>query len=261
MARWLSMSTQFLSDPKIEALGERHGPGGPLIIFALMARAKVAADAGRVTCSFRTLAHESFTDREEVRRVIESAAEVSLITVEDLTEAEATVHFPAFRRWQEAGRKAKERESENPAPEANVRRRPEVSGPVPTDRQTDKETEKEKNAPGGARKSAREKPDPDVLPDGFPPHLAAAVKASLLPLQRTAQFKGAKPVTVLAVARAIETRPDRDHVKVASEVEHWCCYGKGENKPAKDIVARFRTFLDNSDAVATRKPPPRVMPS
>ncbi len=146
MAQWLSVSTQFLTDPKIETLGDRHGPAGPLIIFALMARAKIAANAGRVTCSFRTLAHEAFTERADVRRVIESAADVRLITVEDMGEAEATVHFPAFLRWQDAGRKAKEREAENPSPKANVRRSPEASGPVPTDKQTDKQTKRDLSA-------------------------------------------------------------------------------------------------------------------
>lgn len=256
MARWFSLSTQFATDPKLEALGEEHGPAGPLAAVVLMARAKVAADGGRVKFSRRTLANEVFIERGDVDAILKTAEDVDLIEIEESGVREITVCFPAFAKWQDAGRKSRDREMSG-----SVRKRPEASGSVPTDRQTDKETEKEKNAPGGARKSAREKPDPDVLPDGFPPHLAAAVKASLLPLQRTAQFKGAKPVTVLAVARAIETRPDRDHVKVASEVEHWCCYGKGENKPAKDIVARFRTFLDNSDAIATRKPPPQVLPS
>jgi len=143
--RWFSMSTQFLTDPKIETLGEKHGPGGPLTIVALLGRAKIEADAGRVTCSYRTLAHESFVDRADIVRILEDAAETGLLDIQDSDDAGATVFFPAFRRWQEAGRKAKEREVDKPTPEANVRSSPEVSSDVPTrhdktdkTRQTDK---------------------------------------------------------------------------------------------------------------------------
>src|SRR5690606_27921206 len=106
---------------------------------------------GRVTCSFRTLGNEAFTDRAEARGVVSAAAETGLLEVESLSEAEASVRFPAFRRWQDAGRKAKERESRKSSPEANVRTRPKVSEPVPTDktdqtRQTDKTDREEKTS-------------------------------------------------------------------------------------------------------------------
>lgn len=250
------MSTQFATDPKLEALGEEHGPGGPLAAVVLMARAKVAADGGRVKFSRRTLANESFVNPGDIEAILRTAEDVDLIEIEEIGGREIIVRFPAFAKWQDAGRKSREREMSGP-----VRTGPEAS---PTDRQTNRQTDKQREAaPGGASSSTakRKGPNPDVLPDGFPPSLADAVNAALPILQRTAEAKGAKPVTVLAVARAVESRPDRDHVKVATEVEHWCCFGRGEKRQAKDIVARFRNFLDNSEAVARRTPQARVMPS
>lgn len=108
----------------------------------------------------------------------------------------------------------------------------------------------------------RKGPDPDALPDGFPAHLIPSARTAFKILRRTAEAKGSNPVTVLAVGRAIESRPDRDHAKVASDLEHWCCSGRGQNKPAKDIVARYRTFLDNADVVVQRpRRQAQVMPS
>lgn len=258
MARWFSLSTQFATDPKLEALGEEHGPGGPLAAVVLMARAKVAANDGRVKFSRRTLANEAFVEVSEVEAILKTAEDVDLVEIEEIGVREIIVRFPAFAKWQDAGRKSRDREMSGA-----VRSRPEPSGFVPTDRQTNKQTNREKAAPGGASSSTakRKGPNPDALPDDFPPSLASAVKAVIPILQRTAEVKGAKPVTVLAVARAVESRPDRDHAKVATEVEHWCCFGRGEKRQAKDIVARFRNFLDNSEAVARRTPPPQVMPS
>ena len=147
MSRWLSLSTQFLADPKVEELGEHHGSAGPLVIIALLGRAKIANDGGRVNCSLRTVAHEAFTDRETVAAVLELAEKNGLIQIEVRTATEASVRFPAFSRWQEAGRKAQERATRKLSANANVRTRPEVSGAVPTDTTdttdtTDRQTKK-----------------------------------------------------------------------------------------------------------------------
>jgi len=255
------MSTGFLSDPKVERIIDRHGIEAVAVTVAMMAQAMRQEKRGQFDLTYRTLGNESHTNRDTAVEVVKTADEVGLLTLEDGDDYEFTASFPAWEKHQNNWRQQKSRAAKQTGSGVNVTDgHADVTHTSPTDRQTNKQT---KDAPS-AKKSAdpKNKPNPDQLPDGFPPHLAAAVKASLLPLQRTAEAKGAKPVTVLAVARAVETRPDRDHVKVASEVEHWCCYGKGEHKPAKDIVARFRTFLDNSDAVATRRPQaPQVMPS
>lgn len=97
-------------------------------------------------------------------------------------------------------------------------------------------------------------PDPDVLPADFDLRLATAAKRCLPILQRTAEARSAKPVTLLAVARAIESYPKKDHFAVAGNVEHWLCHGNGAKQKPKDIVARFRNFLDSSEDVAVASP-------
>lgn len=97
-------------------------------------------------------------------------------------------------------------------------------------------------------------PDPDVLPADFDLRLATAAKRCLPILQRTAEARGAKPVTLLAVARAIESYPRKDHVAVAGNVEHWLVHGTGAKQKPKDVVSRFRNFLDSSEDVATGTP-------
>lgn len=133
--RWFPMSTQFLADPKIEALGDKHGPGGPLTFVALLGRAKIAAEGGRVTCSYRTLAHEVFVDRADIACILEDAAETGLLSVERQDDRGATVKILAFSRWQDRGKKAEQRGVEKPTPEANVPTCPDLSREVPTDRE------------------------------------------------------------------------------------------------------------------------------
>jgi hypothetical protein len=146
--RWFSMSTQFLADPKIEDLGEAFGAPGPLVIVALLGRAKIAGQGGRVTCSYRTLAHEAFADRGEVENIISAASDSGLIEIEQSDNTGASVRFPAFSRWQEAGRKAEERAARKPTVEANVRSCPELSGVVPTDKTRQTRKKEKKKASG-----------------------------------------------------------------------------------------------------------------
>jgi DNA-binding transcriptional regulator YhcF (GntR family) len=86
-------------------------------------------------------------------------------------------------------------------------------------------------------------PDPDALPDSFPERLAVAARAAHPILARLATAKGANDVTLLAVARAVETFPDRDHGAVAADVEHYWTFGLGASKPMADVVATYRNRL------------------
>lgn len=144
--RWFPMSTQFLTDPKIETLGDKHGPGGPLVFVALLGRAKIAAEAGRVTCSYRTLAHEVFVDRADIACILEDAAETGLLSIERIDDRGATVKIQSFSRWQDRGKKAEQRGGGKPTGQANVPTCPDLSREVPTDREErkkDKQTERE----------------------------------------------------------------------------------------------------------------------
>jgi len=246
--RWFSMSTQFLADPKIESLGEKHGSAGPLVIVALLGRAKIEGNGGRVTCSFRTLAHESFADRSDLPEIVASAADNGLIEIEELTDTEVSARFPAFSRWQEAGRKAEERQAKKPTPQANVRTRPEVSGSVPTDKTRQDREEKTTTA---AVKAA--KPAPDEIPDDFPADFTPILQAVRPILERVAETKGSKPIRNRPLCAALTAHPDRNHIESAGQLEHWCFYGVGEKKTQKDVVALYRNFLKRAEPMPTPK--------
>jgi hypothetical protein len=69
-----------------------------------------------------------------------------------------------------------------------------------------------------------------------------------------------REVTRAAVGHAVLTFPDRDHVKVARDVEAWLLHGRGASKPCADIVGRFRRFLESSEPMAGPPLAPGVTP-
>lgn len=103
--------------------------------------------------------------------------------------------------------------------------------------------------PHARARGSRSDPDPEVLPKGFETRLASAVEACLPILRRTAEARGSKPVTLVAVARAIESHPKKDHRAIAGDLEHWLVHGNGVKRPAKDVVSRFRNFLSDAPDV------------
>lgn len=137
MSRWFAMSTQYLSDPRIEALGEAHGPGGPLLIVALLGQAKIQEKGGSVKRSYRTLAHETFVDREAVLAIVSDAEDSGLVAVDEQDDQGVTVRFLAWDRWQAAARQAKSRENRKAASQAKVTDSHDLSRDV-TNRHTDK---------------------------------------------------------------------------------------------------------------------------
>lgn len=98
------------------------------------------------------------------------------------------------------------------------------------------------------------KPNPDSLPEDFDPKLHPVLQAVQPILHRVAVAKGARPVERLPLAKTLTSYPDRDHVAVANDLEHWSLFGNGEKRRAKDIVASYRNFLKRADAVAQPRP-------
>lgn len=129
MRRWFAMDVQFLTDPKVERLGERHGPLGPLTIVALFCGAKTQGASGTVRNTYRALGHQVFASPEDVRSVIASADEFGLIEAQNIGERGFEAKLPAWHRWQEAFRKRESRQ--------NVRKRPKTSAAVGTETVTE----------------------------------------------------------------------------------------------------------------------------
>jgi len=108
MSRWYAMSTHFLTDEKVEVLGEKHGPAGPLVVVALLCRAKTQAQGGKVDGTYRDLSHLSFSDREEIKDILTTALKVGMVEGE-LNGTGYRLSFPKWEKWQAAFRKAQSR--------------------------------------------------------------------------------------------------------------------------------------------------------
>lgn len=118
------MDVQFLTDPKIEALGEQFGAVGPLTMISLFSAAKTQGNNGHVRNSYRITATSVFSTPGKVKRVIGGAGELGLVDVENLGERGFAVALPGWHRWQEAHRKREERASEKrPKTSENVQKR------------------------------------------------------------------------------------------------------------------------------------------
>jgi hypothetical protein len=55
--------------------------------------------------------------------------------------------------------------------------------------------------------------------------------------------RGGDMPTLRGVALAVEAFPDRDHLTVARELQHWALAGKGRNQAVVDWARTYRTFL------------------
>jgi len=101
----------------------------------------------------------------------------------------------------------------------------------------------------------------DAFPDDLDPSLHEVAIAAGKILKATALKREQKrQVTRAAVGHAVLTHPDRDHVKVARDLEAWLLYGPGARKSCADIVARYRRFLDTSEPMAGPPLPAGVTP-
>ena len=112
----------------------------------------------------------------------------------------------------------------------------------------------------GGRRRRPAPPDPDTLPADLPAQLADAARGVHPILARLATAKGARPVALLAVGRAVEAFPLHDHRRIASDVEHYWTFGPGASRPMRDVVATFRNRLDSVPAAPSPGPSPAAGP-
>lgn len=91
---------------------------------------------------------------------------------------------------------------------------------------------------------------PADMPESLRP-VAQAVFATLAPIgDATAK---ARTVELAAVARAVNRYPDRDHLDVAADCEHYLLHGDGEGR-YRDIVRFYGNTLRRAEPVKKRKP-------
>jgi hypothetical protein len=85
---------------------------------------------------------------------------------------------------------------------------------------------------------------PATLADELKP-TAAGVLAVLL---RVHAERGGNTPTLRGVGLVVAAFPDRDHLTVAGELEHWAVAGTGQRRDVRDWVATYRRFLTNAPA-------------
>jgi hypothetical protein len=88
--------------------------------------------------------------------------------------------------------------------------------------------------------------DQTTVPSGLSPELVSVIAPVREVLCSIWAQRGGREPQVRGIGLALLAFPDRDHVKVAREVEYWLVAGNGANVPCNDIVARYRRFLESS---------------
>lgn len=229
--RWFAMSTRFLQDPKVEQLGEKHGPAGPLLWVALLTLAGQQEEGGRVEVSFRTLAHQTFIDPEVIDRILETFEKSQLCHGLSRDVTGVTLTVSEWNRWQQNYRKAKSRakaETDDiPHEQADVTPGHKESRDVTTRQE----------------KTGQEITEEEGLTTPFPTDLLPYLKI----LQGVAVAKKAPSVKPRLVLKACEDFADRDLAAETREFEHWWVHGKGSPKRLKDVVGAWRRWLRNSE--------------
>jgi DNA-binding transcriptional ArsR family regulator len=112
----------------------------------------------------------------------------------------------------------------------------------------------ENNRSPTARARAK-RPDPDALPDDFPAHLLPTLDELHSWLGRIADARGAVRPARAAIARAMMTRQAKGAatmLRVAERLEHWLTFGNGQRASCRDVVARWRDWLDQEPDVPER---------
>jgi hypothetical protein len=114
---WFARDTGFTADPKVQVLGDEHGPGGPLVIEEMLALAKLRNNGGSFAISYASLGRRAFVAPARAKRIVSHAADMELIEMVEQTSKDFTARFPRWARWQVkdptgAERKSRQRERE-----------------------------------------------------------------------------------------------------------------------------------------------------
>jgi hypothetical protein len=114
---WFRLDIHWYLDAKLEASGEAAGPLALLLFPVLLAKAKAELDGGRARFTFRELSNATFAKPAEIVRALEGLVSAGVLTCPQLSEVDGQVAFDpdAWRRWNEAQRKAASREERDSA--------------------------------------------------------------------------------------------------------------------------------------------------
>lgn len=108
---------------------------------------------------------------------------------------------------------------------------------------------------GPSRAHARRLPDPDELPDDFPPELTPHVDRVVATLTEVAEAKGANAVHRGRIARLLAGRPKAPWLtELPSFADYWL-YGAGRERPQRDVVQAWQNWVGKrGDLAAVERP-------
>lgn len=113
---WVKLDCHWYEDPDIEAAAEEAGSIVLALFPVLLTMAKTQNDGGRVEFSWRSLGHSVFAQNGDAVHGVRALVSAGVLTCPQESERGAVLAFDpqAWRRWNEAARKAASREGETP---------------------------------------------------------------------------------------------------------------------------------------------------
>lgn len=108
--------------------------------------------------------------------------------------------------------------------------------------------------PTPVARDARQRVNQDELPDTLPAPLHAVAAAALEVMERVYADRGGQRPTLRGVGLALAAFPERAHLHVAGELEHWATCGNGATRDHKDLVRLYRTFLGHAPVGSEPRP-------
>lgn len=82
------------------------------------------------------------------------------------------------------------------------------------------------------------------------PEVAARLDEALAILVAVQTERGGNAPTPRGVGLALLRFPDRDHLAVAHDLQHWALAGRGQSQPVRDWARTYATFLERTPAGA-----------
>lgn len=125
---WFARDTGLTSDPKVQPLGDEHGPGAILAIEEIMALAKLKGNGGSMSTSYATLARRSFISPAKAKLVVADACEAGIIEVTEGSCKAFSATLLKWARWQIKDPNAARRKAEQRSRESHADVTPDVTG-------------------------------------------------------------------------------------------------------------------------------------
>lgn len=259
-------------------LGEEFGPVGPAVMDWLSSEAKQqSVNDGYVKTGYRALGRGVFTnDVDVVRSVVARAVELEALKDFEETGRTFTCRISGFTRDQERAlattRKQRQRDRESQPDEPN---QDDAESVTPRDTVTtqrdgvtpegdmsrfvtsrEEESREESSLRSDTARTARDQRekqpsravDQDQLPDDLPPQLVPIAAQVLQRLVALYDQRGGYRPTLRGVGLALRRFPERDHLAVVADLEHWSTAGRGQNQQPKDWARTFASFLEKAPA-------------